>query len=762
MKTWREQHAGRKLLRKTLEKLYDQECPESYCYNIKFVRPDAFHAAANNSPLYVLHAALVGVPTSDPHWLDIHRSYFEEFIEMVVHDVTSIHLMLCTFLPSKQTGDNVHEGWYYSLPALRDEWRRRYADLADKAKSQQAERSENHYRLEHAASDDSYFITDLADVGTETDVWNNCERVLVRIFMMFIDLDSRLILQPNSRAHNRKEVADKQRTALEIVRKYTPPHVRATCLVRCQRWDEAVQVLDKADASLDACMLAVMNDVWGLCPRYEHKDGLSVGVGAYVIKAFLSQSFPLLPACYFNWQPYAPFCPHAAIYVFVTLALCLDAAVMNRLKAVFLPDEGARIDGSEVVTALFDVGDSKALRAGCRLTQQLIGWLLLHVFDDPEIPRATQVARRHVIYDILEPILTQVGKEPGKDGFQLTFMFDYVCEIWKHCATHLEMLSRLNPIHLVEAGHAHFQSGQFDKWADCIIKALVFCVPDPSACNLDSPLFLVSPSFFSQERRAVLQEITRHLTDIFSVKLENPCFYDAKPKPCEPDPNWLSKNVFADGINMCTQIPGSGTWLKSGTCEEHEFANPKLQYIFQMLAVARAFQAHADGFKAGNVLDIITGRPEDFDIVEASKVVALNAIRCSHRDDVEWPSIIMPVVCSSFNDVSYFFTQHPRDIIFDDERNPLFAYSPFPCGLHWRQLADKDGRKYGKDEIVYEREADLSWLLPPFDEEQIGQCLRVPLHPAVCLHGMLLAPTVSFCLISAFCRYQHQPQQLCC
>jgi hypothetical protein len=600
---------------------------------------------------------------------------------------------------------------------LRDEWRRRYADLAQKAMSHEAARSESYYRLEHAASDDSYFITDLADVGTETDVWNNCERVLVRIFMQFIDLDSRLIAQPSSRAHNRKEVADKQRTALEIVRKYTPPHVRAACLIRGQRWDEAVQVLDKADASLDACMLAVMNDVWGLCPRYEHKDGLSVGVGAYVIKAFLSQSFPLLPACFYNWQHHAPSCPHASIYVFVTLALCLDAAVMNRLKAKFLRDEGSAIDESDDVVALFDLGDSKDLRAGCRLTQQLLGWLLLHVFDDPENPRATQVARRHVISDILEPILTQVGKEPMEAGFQLPFMLDYVCEIWKNCATHLDMLSRLNPIHLVEAGYAHFLSVQFDKWADCIMKALVFCVPDPSICNLDSPLLLVHPSFFSQERRAVLQEITRHLTDIFSLKLDYP-----PPHNSQADLNWLSKIVFANEISRCTQVPGSGTWLKSGTSEEFEFANPKLQYIFQMLAVARAFQAHADGFTAGSVLDIITGRPENFDIIddESSDVLAFNAIPSSDVVSAEWPSVIMPVVCSTCNDISYFFTQHPRDF-----------YSPFPSGRSLQRVSDDE------TELVPFTEPDLSWLLPPYDEEEDGHCLRVPLHPAVCLHGML-------------------------
>lgn len=95
--------------------------------------------------------------------------------------------------------------------------------------------SENYYRFEHAASDDSYFVTDLADVGSETDVWNNCERVIVHIFMLFIDLDARLTTLSSSRGRNRREVADKQRHALDIVRKYTPVNVRAACLIRCQR-----------------------------------------------------------------------------------------------------------------------------------------------------------------------------------------------------------------------------------------------------------------------------------------------------------------------------------------------------------------------------------------------------------------------------------------------------------------------------------------------------------------------------------------------
>jgi len=83
-------------------------------------------------------------------------------------------------------------------------------------------------------------------------------------------------------------------------------------------------------------MLATVFDVWGLSPRYETKDGLSVGVGGYVIKAFLSPSFPLLPACYAGWVPPADestaLHPHASVFLFVCIALCLDACLLNRLK----------------------------------------------------------------------------------------------------------------------------------------------------------------------------------------------------------------------------------------------------------------------------------------------------------------------------------------------------------------------------------------------------------------------------------------------
>ena len=108
--------------------------------------------------------------------------------------------------------------------SLRDEWRTRYADLALSAKrGEGSSLSESYCRFVHAASDDSYFVTDFGDVGSETDVWNNCERILVHLFMQFIDLDARL--EQTARGHGRRDVAEKQRQALDIVRKYTPANV---------------------------------------------------------------------------------------------------------------------------------------------------------------------------------------------------------------------------------------------------------------------------------------------------------------------------------------------------------------------------------------------------------------------------------------------------------------------------------------------------------------------------------------------------------
>jgi hypothetical protein len=670
VQAWRDQQVGRKLLRKTLEKLYDHECPESYCYNIKFVRNDAA-STVNNSPLYALYSALRATPPSDPNWLEIHKSYFEEFIEMVVLDVTNIHLMLCTFMPSNLKHDDpVCKGWSSSLASLREEWRRRYETLAQSVFKDGNQLSESYYNFLHASSEDSFFITDLGDLGSETDVWNNCERVLVLVFMHFIDLVARLDAQTSARGQGRRDAADKQRQALDIVRKYTPASVRAACLIRSQRWEEAVMVLDQADASLDACMLAVINDVWGLTPRYERKDGLSVGVGAYVIKAFLSPSFPLLPASYLNWQPpsFRDLCPHASIYVFVTMALCLDAGVSNRLQAKYIHDSsesedamGAASDEPQTKKALIS-SSNKNLTAGSALTQQLIGWLLLHVFDSADCPRDTRAAREHVISNLLVPILNQVGlplpNSSGGCGFDDQFKFDYLHGIWKCCAGHLDIISRHKPIFLIEAAEAHLLCVQFDKWAECIMKALTFCIPEPSMCIPDSSPLLVPPSFFTQDRRAALQTITDHLTGIFSVDA-----LDQAP-PLNPvfgaDILLHSKEELFRKLNEYTHTPGSDSWFKSASfrSQQVEFANPKLQYIFQMLAVARAFLAHASGLQADDVLDIITGRPKIFNSGgEFNKVAKSSDL----GDGAEWPSFLLPVTVCSYKDDSYFFTQREQE-----------------------------------------------------------------------------------------------------
>lgn len=356
--------------------------------------------------------------------------------------------------------------------------------------------------------------------------------------------------------------------------------------------------------------------------------------------------------------------------------LCIASKLISSREAV---DGGMSDDAAPRSLALFADAENSGLRAGCSLTQQLIGWLLLHVFDDPENPRATKLSRKHVISDILAPVLRQLGVDStSASGFVHQFNLNYVNQIWKHCASHLDLISRQNPMHLIEAGLAYFNSVQFDKWADCIMNALVFCVPDPSMCMSGSAHFLVPPSFFTQERRAVLQEVTGHLTELFSCVLDSSegltvpadikdLFIealdarelldravaaavdvdkyrdDAEIAEKQADPFIHCKGQFNEAINSCTQVPSSGSWLKSKAAGSDEFAAPKLQYILQMLAVARAFQAHADGYKADRVLDILTGRPEEFD----TSYAGFNSQRHSYRAGrSQWPSILLPVVSS--------------------------------------------------------------------------------------------------------------------
>ena len=276
-------------------------------------------------------------------------------------------------------------------------------------------------------------------------------------------------------------------------------------------------------------------------------------------------------------------------------------------------DGGMSDDAAPRSLALFADAENSGLSAGCSLTQQLIGWLLLHVFDDPENPRATKLSRKHVISDILAPVLRQLGVDStSASGFVHQFNLNYVNQIWKHCASHLDLISRQNPMHLIEAGLAYFNSVQFDKWADCIMNALVFCVPDPSMCMSGSAHFLVPPSFFTQERRAVLQEVTGHLTELFSCVLDSSegltvppnidprdvkdLFIealdarelldravaaavdvdkyrdDAEIAEKQADPFIHCKGQFNEAINSYTQVPSSGSWLKSKAAGSEEFA----------------------------------------------------------------------------------------------------------------------------------------------------------------------------------------------
>jgi hypothetical protein len=470
-------------------------------------------------------------------------------------------------------------------------------------------------------------------------------------------------------------------------------------------------------------MLAVLHDIWGLSPRYERRDGPSVGVGAYMIKAFLSPSFPLLPASYLGWQPSMP---HATIYLFVTMALCLDPVIVNRLQDLY-----AEADGAEEKQFLVSGTGDQTFAACGKLTQQLLGWLLLHVFDGPEIPRESQAARSHVIGDILAPILGQVGFDhalPGcQEGFDSQFMYNYLHEIWKLCAGHLDSISRHNPIHLVEAGEAHLQSGQFDKWAECIMKALVFCVPEPSLCDHASAPHLVPPTSMTHQRRAVLQTVTRHLQSMFS------CTGDG----LTADSYELRQEKFAElsrKLDSYSQSQGSGSWFQCSAAplfpppfpppppggeggEEEggrgdsgaaEYANPKLQYIFQMLAVARAFQEHADGCSVDHVLSIIAGRPKEFDGFDSSALVSsvtFNTVPSSSA--AAFRDILLPVVGYTKDNVSYFCTR-------DDEPSSLIP------------------------------DHHLHWLLPPYDHtDPNGECYRLPLHPARCQHGTLLSPSPS-------------------
>jgi hypothetical protein len=339
------------------------------------------------------------------------------------------------------------------------------------------------------------------------------------------------------------------------------------------------------------------------------------------------------------------------------------------------------------ITQLVTVSQDDACcpTAACRLSQQMIGWLLLHVFDDPGVPLNSEGAKAHVISDLVAPILERIGEDSATpQGFDDDFKSDYLKQIWTHCSVHLDLIARKNPIHLIEAGAAHIQSLQFDKWAECIMKALVFCVPEPSECCLKLPSSLVPQSFFSQERRAILTAVTEHLTRLFSVQLNQ------KPSHDIVSSNESDLEMFAAMIDRFRDPFSPKSWFKSYALNNDsphdplEVAHPKLQYILQMLAVARAFQAQADAFAPQDVLGIVTGR---FGMLHDAVSSAAHA-----------PQIFLPVVAGYHEGACYFF------------RN-----------------ADSKA---------------INWLLPPYDDVQGGQPCRLHMHPAVCRNGDLPAAHV--------------------
>jgi len=110
---------------------------------------------------------------------------------------------------------------------------------------------------------------------------------------------------------------------------------------------------------------------------------------------------------------------------------------------------------------------------------------------------------------------------------------------------------------------------EFDKWAECIMRAIAFCVPEASVCNADSHALLVPSSFMTQERRAVLQEVTMHLLQLFHCPLQLegdgvgdlPLFLNDD----EDDPFLAAKQALADRIN-CWSCDGQVWHVTRVTC----------------------------------------------------------------------------------------------------------------------------------------------------------------------------------------------------
>ena len=104
------------------------------------------------------------------------------------------------------------------------------------------------------------------------------------------------------------------------------------------------------------------------------------------------------------------------------------------------------------------------------------------------------------------------------------------------------------------------------------MRAIAFCVPEASVCNADSHALLVPSSFMTQERRAVLQEVTMHLLQLFHCPLQlegdevevMPFFLNDD----EDDPFLAAKQGLADRIN-CWSCDGQVWHVTRVTCVMH-------------------------------------------------------------------------------------------------------------------------------------------------------------------------------------------------
>jgi hypothetical protein len=136
-----------------------------------------------------------------------------------------------------------------------------------------------------------------------------------------------------------------------------------------------------------------------------------------------------------------------------------------------------------------------------------------------------------------------------------------------------------------------------------------------------------------------------------------------------------------------------------------------------MLAVARAFQAHCDSATASQVLDIVTGRPDVYNLTLPADPEEDGFNRVPNSSNGSFRDILLPVVAEkvTLGDNFLIFTHRDEN-----------AYKSGDVGpVHDQRAAFPD---------------TLLWLLPPFDHSIckgrfLGQIARVPLHPAVCRAG---------------------------